>query len=228
MAAENPTWAYRRIAGELTGLGRPVGASTLWAILNKAGIDPAPRRSGPTWAEFLRSHASGITAVDLFHVDTILLRRLYCMVVMEISTRRILLLGVTANPTGSWATQQARDLLIAFDNRVDQLKLLIQDRDAKFTDAFDAIFASEGIQVLLSPVRAPPANAFIERWIDGCRRELLDRTLILNARHLQQVLAEYETHFNTPSPIPGPRPGSTAATDSAERSTEVPPLLGSC
>ncbi|WP_329567662.1 integrase core domain-containing protein [Streptomyces sp. NBC_01361] len=119
---------------------------------------------------------------------------------METSTRRIHLLGVTANPTGSWATQQARDLLMAFDNRVDQVKFLIRDTDAKFTDAFEAVLASEGIQVRLTPVRAPRANAYIEPWIGGCRRELLDRTLILNARHLRQVLAEYEKHFNTHRP----------------------------
>ncbi|WP_329433059.1 integrase core domain-containing protein [Streptomyces sp. NBC_01280] len=200
MAAENPTWGYRRIAGELAGLGRPVGASTVWAILKRAGIDPAPRRSGPTWAEFLRNQASGIIAVDLFHVDTVLLRRLYCMVAMEISTRRVHLLGVTAHPTGSWAVQQARDLLMALDNRVEQVKFLLRDRDAKFTDAFDAVLASEGIRVLLTPVQAPRANAYIERWIGGCRRELLDRTLIVNARHLRHVLATYETHFNTHRP----------------------------
>ncbi|WP_405475996.1 integrase core domain-containing protein [Streptomyces sp. NBC_00009] len=200
MATENSTWGYRRIAGELAGLGRPVGASTVWAILKKAGVDPTPRRSGPTWAEFLRSQAVGILAVDLFHVDTVLLRRLYCMVVMEISTRRVHLLGVTTNPTGGWATQQARDLLMALEDRVRQARFLIRDRDAKFTDAFDAVFASHGIQVLLSPVQAPRANAFVERWIGGCRRELLDRTLIVNERHLRHVLTEYEAHFNTHRP----------------------------
>lgn len=200
MAMENPTWGYRRIAGELAGLGRPVGASTVWAILKKAGIDPAPRRSSPTWAEFLHSQASGIIAVDLFHVDTVLLKRVYCMAAMEISTRRVHLLGVTAHPTGSWAVQQARDLLMALDDSLHQVKFLLRDRDAKFTDAFDAALASKGIRVLLTPVQAPRANAYIERWIGGCRRELLDRTLIVNARHLRHVLATYETHFNTHRP----------------------------
>ncbi|MFF1692265.1 integrase core domain-containing protein [Streptomyces sp. NPDC058257] len=200
MAAENPHWGYRRIAGELAGLGRPVGASTVWTILKKAGIDPAPRRSGPTWAQFLHSQASGILAVDFFHVDTVLLRRLYCMVAMELSTRQVHILGLTAHPTSSWAVQQARGLLMALDDRVDQVHFLIRDRDAKFTDAFDAVFASEAIQVLLTPVRAPRANAYIERWIGGCRRELLDRTLIVNERHLRNVLATYETHFNTHRP----------------------------
>lgn len=175
-------------------------ASTVWAILKKAGIDPVPRRSGPTWAHFLHNQASGILAVDLFHVDTVLLRRLYCMVAMEISNRQVHIRGVTAHPTGSWAVQQARALLMALDDRVDHSRFLIRDRDAKFSDAFDAVFASEAIQVLLTPVRAPRADAYLERWIGGCRQELLDHTLIINERHLRNVLAAYETHFNTHRP----------------------------
>ncbi|WP_323178722.1 integrase core domain-containing protein [Streptomyces sp. NBC_01381] len=116
------------------------------------------------------------------------------------STRRVHLLGVTAHPTGNWAIEQARDLLMAMDDRIDQVKFLIRDRDAKFTDAFDAVLASHAIQVLLTPIRAPRANAYIERWIGGYRRELLDRTLIVNERHLRTVLAAYETHFNTHRP----------------------------
>ncbi|MGW6054503.1 integrase core domain-containing protein [Streptomyces sp. NPDC055189] len=197
MAAENPHWGYRPITGELAGPGCPVDAATVWAILKRAGVDPAPRCLGPTWAQFLRSQASGILAVDFFHVDTVLLRRLYCMVAMEISTRQVHLLGVTAHPTGGWAVQQARELLMAPDDRVDRVRFLIRDRDAKFTDAFDAVLASQAVQVLLTPVRAPQPNAYIERWIGGCRRELLHRTLIINERHLRNVLATYETHFNT-------------------------------
>ncbi|MEU1630949.1 integrase core domain-containing protein, partial [Streptomyces sp. NPDC020096] len=134
------------------------------------------------------------------HVDTVLLKRLYCMVVMEISTRRVHILGVSADATGAWAAQQARELLIALDDRVGQMKFLIRDRDAKFTHVFDAVFASEGIRVLLCPVRSPQANAYIERWIGGCRRELLDRMLIVNENHLRHILAAYQEHFNAHRP----------------------------
>ena len=127
--------------------------------------------------------------MDFFHADTVSLRLLYCMAAMEISTRRVHLLGITTHPTGSWADQQARELAMALDGRVDRVRFLIRDRDAKFTDAFDTVLASETIQVLLTPIRAPQANAYIERWIGGCRRELLDRTLITNERHLRTVLA---------------------------------------
>ncbi|MGW5861663.1 hypothetical protein ACWFRJ_05735 [Streptomyces sp. NPDC055239] len=167
-------------------------------MAQRAGVDPTPRHSGPTWARSLRSQASGILAVDFFHMDTVLLRRLYCMVVLEISTRQVHLLGVTAHPTGSWVVQQARGPLVALDDPVDRVKFLIRDRDAKFPDAFDAVFASDTIQVLLTPVRAPRANAYIERWIGGCRQEILDRILIVNERHLRNVLP-HTNHASTPT-----------------------------
>jgi putative transposase len=200
MATENPGWGYRRIAGELAGMGPQVGASTVWAILQRAGIDPSPRRSGPTWTEFLRGQAHGILACDFFHCDTVLLTRLYCFAVVEHATRRVRILGVTAHPTADWVVQQARNLLMDLDDLVAQFKFLIRDRDSKFTSMFDAVFASEGIQIIKTPIRSPQANAIMERWIGSLRRELLDRMLILNARHLRQVLAEYEHHFNTHRP----------------------------
>jgi putative transposase len=168
--------------------------------LKRAGIDPAPRRDGPTWRQFLAAQAQGILATDFFCVDTLLLQRLYVLFFVEHATRRVHLLGVTANPGETWVAQQARNLLMDLGERVAQLMFLIRDRDSKFTDIFDAVFASEDIRILRTPVRAPRANAIAERWIGTVRRELLDRMLILNRRHLERVLAEYVAHFNDHRP----------------------------
>jgi putative transposase len=200
MARENPTWGYRRIHGELRGLGYMVAPSTVWLLLKRAGIEPAPRRAGLTWRQFLSAQAEGIGACDFFHVDTVLLKRLYVLFVIELATRRVRVLGVTANPNTGWVAQQARNLVMGLADRIGQFKFLIRDRDAKFTDAFDAVFASEGIRILRTPVRAPRANAVAERWVGTVRREVLDRMLIVGRRHLETVLSDYVIHYNQHRP----------------------------
>jgi putative transposase len=200
MAAENPGWGYRRITGELAGLGRRIAPSTVWAILKKAGIDPAPRRSGPAWGEFLRTQAEGILACDFFHAETITLARLYCFAVVEHATRRVHVASVTANPTAGWVAQQARNLMMDLGERVGSFKVMIRDRDSKFTALFDEVFRAEGIRIVLTAPQAPRMNATMERWVGSVRREILDRILIVNAAHLRKVLTEYEDHFNAHRP----------------------------
>lgn len=206
---------YRRIHGELVGLGLRVAPSTVWAILKRAGIDPAPRRSGQSWREFLRAQASGIVACDLFTVDTIGLRHIYVLFFIELRTRRVNLAGITENPVGEWVAQPARDLmadLVAdgeFGHAVrtdgdgagrEGWRVLLRDRDAKFTSAFDAVFTSVRVRVIKTPVRTPVANAYAERWISTVRRECLDRMLILGPAHLRRVLETYLEHYNTHRP----------------------------
>ena len=205
MATDNPAWGHRRVQGELVRLGHLIAASTVWQILHDAGIGPAPRRTGPTWKQFLTAQARGILAVDFVHVDTVLLRRLYALIVIEHGTRRVHLAGITANPDGSWTTQAARNVLMDLGQRATSVKFLIRDRAGQFTSSFDAVFAAEGIRILASPPQAPRANAICERIIGTLRRELLDRLLIVNEHHLRRVLTEYLRHYNRPA-TPFPRP----------------------
>ena len=200
MATENPTWGHRRVQGELVRLGHPIAASTVWQILHDAGIGPAPRRAGPTWKQFLTAQARGILAVDFVHVDTVLLRRIYALIVIEHGTRRAHLAGITANPDSAWTTQAARNVLMDLGQRAVSLKFLIRDRAGQFTGSFDAVFTAEGIRILASPPQAPRANAICERMIGTLRREVLDRLLIVNEHHLRQVLTEYLQQYNTARP----------------------------
>jgi transposase InsO family protein len=191
---------YRRIPGELVGLGIKLAASTVWTILKEAGIEPAPRRFEQSWGEFLPQQAASILECDFLTVDTLFLKRVYVLFFIELASRRVHLAGITTNPDGRWVTQQARNLLMKLDEEGIRQRFLIRDRDSKFTGDFDEVFRSEGIRVIKAPVRAPKSRAHAERWVGSVRRECLDRLLILGRRHLQHVLAAYVRHFNEHRP----------------------------
>jgi putative transposase len=200
LARENPSWGYRRIHGELVGLGVKLAASTVWSILKEAGIEPAPKRVEASWAAFLRAQAASILECDFLTVDTLFLKRFYVLFFVELATRRVWLAGITTNPDGRWVAQQARNLLMTLDDEGVRPRFLVRDRDSKFTPEFDEVFCSEGIRVIKAPVRAPKARAHAERWVGTVRRECLDRILILGRRHLQRVLAVYVAHYNEHRP----------------------------
>ncbi|WP_253208851.1 integrase [Streptomyces niphimycinicus] len=178
LAKENASWGYRRIHGELAALGIKIAAFTVWEILRQHGTPPAPERQSTTWADFLRSQAEALLACDLFEVHTLTGARLYVFAVIEHTTRRIRILGATAHPTAEWIVQLGRNLLMDLEDADSKAKFLIRDRDPKFTAAFDALMTDAGVKVVTTGIRVPPMNSLMERWIQTCRRELPDRTLI--------------------------------------------------
>lgn len=202
MARENARCGCVRIKGELQGLRIVVSATTIRTILRRAGLGPAPRRDGPTWRQFLAAQAEGIVACDFFTVETVFLKTLYVLVLLHIGTRRILGIGVSANPDGAWVTQQARNLVMDLDDETEihRMRFPLRDRDAKYCRSFDAVFAAEGMKVVLTPYRSPQANGHVERLVGGLRLEILGHVLILHRRHPVDVLREYTAHHNSHRP----------------------------
>ena len=200
IAAGNPAWGHRRVPGELVKAGHPIAASTGWQIRHDARIDPPPRRAGPTWTQFPAAQAHSILAADFVHVDTVLRRRIYALIVIEHGARRVHLAGITANPDGAWTTQAARNFLRDLGRRAASVTFLIRDRAGQFTTSFDAVFQAEAVRIPASPPRAPRANAICERVTGTLRRELPGRLLIVREHHLRLALTEYLRHDNTARP----------------------------
>jgi transposase InsO family protein len=223
LARENSSWGYRRIHGELLALGIKVAASTGWEILQTAGIDPAPQRTSTTWAAFLRSQAEAIIAADFIEIVTLTGARLYVLAVIEHATRRVRILGATAHPTAAWVTQAARNLAMDLHGAGCRIRYVIRDRDGKYPALFDAVLADTGITTVLTGVQVPRMNSIMERWIQTCRNELLDRTHIWNQTHLLHALREFELHYNTNRPHRGI---ANASTTLAGHSPAAGPVVG--
>ena len=218
LASENPRWGYRRIQDELLKLGVRLAASTIARILKDHNLGPAPRRTGPTWRAFLRAQAEGVVATDFFTVDTVMLKRLYVLFFIELGRRRVWITGVTPHPNESWVAQQARNVAGDLDDAGIEVKFVLRDRDTKYVRNFDAVFLGGGAEIIKTPYRTPNANAHAERFVRTVRSECLDHLLILNARHLEQVLRNFVRHYNCYRPhqglsqqIPRPRPAARQA-----------------
>jgi len=233
LATENNGWGYKRIQGELLKLGHVVGASTIRRILKALKIPPAPERHTDTaWRQFLHAQAATMLATDFFHVDcAVSLQRLYCLFVMEVGSRYVHILGITANPDGPWAVQQIRNLLMDLGDRAAGFRFLVRDRAGQFTEAFDAVLADAGIEAVKIPPRCPRANTYAERFVLTARTEVTDRMLIFGRRHLRTILAQYEAHYNGRRPhrsrqLHPPRPDHPVADLSHQRIQRRPVLGG--
>jgi hypothetical protein len=217
LAQENPRWGYQRLQGELRKLGITVSATSIRAVLRRHHLPPAPRRASTTWRAFLRAQAAGILATDFFTVETVLLKTLYVLFVIEVGTRRVRLVGVTGHPNGPWMIQQARELSDSLAEDGHAPRFLIRDRDTKFVAGFDTVFTADGTDIIRTPIAAPNANAYAERWVSSARSECLDWLLIRSERHLVRVIAEYIEHYNHAA-ASQPRP-STAVLERCGSST---------
>jgi hypothetical protein len=210
--AHSGSWPGPRTRCERTSSSKRAGlAETTW---------------GPSWSTFLRAQASSIVACDFLTVETIGLRRLYVLFFLELESRRVWLGGVTANPTGPWVTQQARNLFVAPADRDGPVRFLPRDRDARFAGSFDAVFVSEDVRVIRTPIRSSKANAFAERWVRTARSECLDWLLILNRRHLERVLRGPLQPRPSP-PWPWPADTRRSVDTAAARSCSRRPSSGS-
>jgi putative transposase len=232
LAVENHGWGYKRIQGELLKLGYRVGASTIRRVLKDLKIVPAPkRRTDTTWPQFLHAQAATMLATGFFHVDCVTLRRVYCLFVIEVGPRYVHILGVTANPDGPWTAQQIRNLLMDLGDRAADFRFLVRDRAGQFTESFDAVLASAGIEAVKIPPRSPRANAYAERFVLTARTEATDRMLIFGERHLRGLMAGYARHYNGQRPhrsrqLRPPRPDHPIADLSGERIKRRPVLGG--
>jgi putative transposase len=233
LATENSGWGYKRIQGELLKLGYRISASTIRRVLKTLKIPPAPKRhTDITWRKFLHAQAATMLATDFFHVDcAVTLQRLYCLFVMEVGTRYVHILGITANPDGAWTVQQIRNLLMDLGDRTADFRFLIRDRAGQFTTSFDAVLAGAGIEAVKIPPRSPRANCYAERFVLTARTEVTDRMLIFGQRHLRAILAEFEAHYNGRRPhrscqLQPPRPDHTVADLSKKRINRQPVLGG--
>jgi transposase InsO family protein len=203
LARENPRWGYLRTVGECRKAGVTVSATSVGNLLRRHRLGPAPRRSGPSWSQFLRAQAAGTLACDFFHVGTVMLRRVYVLFFIDLERRKVFLAGATAHPVGPWVTQQARDLVATLEDQARALRLLVRDRGTKFVGPFDEVMRSVGARVIKTPVRSPRANAFAERFVRTARAECLDWVLIRDERHLDRVLREFVQHYNCERPHRG-------------------------
>ena len=232
LAIENKGWGYKRIQGELLKLGHRVSASTIRRVLRALKIPPAPQRNtDTTWRKFLRTQAATMLATDFFHVDcAVTLQRLYCLFVMEVASRYVHILGITANPDGAWTVQQIRNLLMDLGDRAVSFRFLVRDRAGQFTASFDAVLADAGIEAVKIPPRSPRANCYAERFVLTARTEVTDRMLIFGERHLRTILAQYAAHYNGRRPHRGrqlrpPRPDHPVA-DLTRKRIQRRPVLG--